>query len=196
VEPTLDWRRYDSAISNSSGYRVVGGLATDTTGLLYQGEIFAGYQTERPDQALVAGAPNTNTSVSGTVFGGRLSYLPTPFLTIRATLDETLGVSQVTNPITPQGTSTNLTTALLEADYTMSRVWMLSGRVGYTKVSYETGLPDPRHDNGWLGGLKYSYTFSPTFGVVLDYQYTKTDSNVPISGVTRSVITLSGTYRY
>src|SRR4029077_12145395 len=79
VEPTLDWRRYDSVISNSSGYRVVGGLATDTTGL-YSGEIFAGYQAERPDQTVVAGSPNTNASVSGTVFGGRLNYAPTPFL--------------------------------------------------------------------------------------------------------------------
>ena len=195
VEPTLDWRRYESTIGNSNGYRVVGGLATDKIGL-YQGEIFAGYQAERGDQALVPGSPTTNTSVNGTVFGGRLNYEPAPFLTIRATLDETLGVSQVTNAATPQGSSTNVATALLQADYAMSRVWMLSGRFGYTNIAYVTNLPDPRHDNGWLGGLKYSYTFSSNFGVSLDYQYTKLDSNVPATGLTRSLVTLSGTYRY
>src|SRR4029077_11737818 len=89
VEPTLDWRRYESAIGNSSGYRVVGGLATDKLGL-YRGEIFAGYQAQRSDQAVALGSPNTNTSASGTVFGGRLIYEPAPFLIIQASLDETL----------------------------------------------------------------------------------------------------------
>jgi hypothetical protein len=195
VEPTFDWRRYNSGIGNSNGYRVVGGLATDKIGL-FQGEIFAGYQQERADQTFVPGSPNTNTSVSGTVFGGRLNYEMTPFLTIRATLDENLGVTQVTNASTPQGASTNTALALLQADYAMSRIWTLSGRFGYTNISYVTGLPDPRHDNGWLGGLKYSYLFSQNFGVSLDYQYTKLDSNVAATGLTRSLITLSGTYRY
>jgi hypothetical protein len=195
VEPMLDWRRYASLINNSSGYRVVGGLATERLGL-YQGEIFGGYQSERGDQAVVLGVPNPNTSVSGTVIGARLKYEPTRFLRISTSLDETLGVSQVTNSLTPQGTSTKTTLALLQADYAMSRVWSVGGRFGYTDVSYVTGLANPGHSHGWLGGMKYSYTFSPNFGMTLDYQYTKLDSNVALAGVTRNMITLSGTYRY
>lgn len=195
VEPMLDWRRYALTANNSSGYRVVGGLATERVGL-YQGEIFAGYQAERGDQTIVAGVPNPSTTVSGTVLGGRLSYEPTRFLKLRATLDETLGVAQVINATTPQGTSTKTTLALLQADYAMSRVWTIGGRVGYSRVSYETNLANSGHAYGWLGGVRYSYIFSPSFAVTLDYQYTKLDSNVALAGVTRNLITLSGTYRY
>ena len=197
VEPTLDWRSYQSGISNSNGYRVVGGLATATDQLsLYRGEIYAGVQAERGNQAVVSGSPNTNTSVSGTVVGARLNYEMTRFLRIYASLDETLGVSQVTDASTPQGTSTKATTALLQADYAMSAVWTVGGRVGYSEVSYETGLINPRHDNGWLGGIKYTYLFSPNLRAILDYQYTKVNSNVPLTAVTRNLITLSAAYRY
>lgn len=195
VEPTFDWRRYASMANNSNGYRVVGGLATERVGL-FQGEIFGGYQEERGDQTVVSGVPNLAMSIGGTVFGGRVTYDPTRFLKIRASLDETLGVSQVINSSTPQGTSTKTTLALLQADYAMSRVWGLSGRVGFTEVSYVSNAASPGHTNGWLAGVKYTYTFSPSFGVALDYQYTKLESNVPLSGVSRNLITLSGTYRY
>ncbi len=193
VEPTLDWRRYTVTTSNSNGYRVVGGLATDRLGL-YRGEIFAGYQAQRSDQAVVLGS--ASTSVSGTVFGGRLIYEPTRFLTIRASLDETLGVSQVTDASAPPGTSTRMTTAMLQADYAMSRVWTVGGRIGYINTSFVTGLTDPRHDNSWLAGIKYSYTFSPNLGLTLDYQYINLDSSIPLVGFSRNVVTLSGTYKY
>ena len=192
VEPTLDWRRYTVTTSNSNGYRVVGGLATDRLGL-YRGELFAGYQAQRSDQAVVAG---TSTSVNGAVVGGRLIYEPTRFLTIRASLDETLGVSQVNDATAPPGTSTRMTTAMLQADYAMSRVWTASGRVGYINTSFVTGLTDPRHDNALLVGVKYIYVFSPNFGLTLDYQYISLDSNVPMVGLARNLITLSGTYKY
>jgi hypothetical protein len=194
VEPTLDWRRYSVTTSNSNGYRVVGGLATNRLGL-YRGEIFAGYQAQRSDQAVLA-SPSASSSISSTVLGGRLSYEPTRFLTIRALLDETLGISQVTDASAPPGTSTRMTTAMLQVDYAMSRVWTVSGRLGYINTLFVTGLTDPRHDNSWLAGIKYNYVFSPNFGLTLDYQYINLDSNVPMVGLTRNLVTLSGTYKY
>jgi hypothetical protein len=201
VEPMLDWRRYDSAIGNSSGYRVVGGLATDQLGL-FRGEIFGGYQAENIDQIIVSGVPNSNSSISGSIFGGRIIYEAEKFLTLRASLDEILGLSQVNSASSPSGTLTRMTSALVQADYAMSAFWTLSGRVGYITVSAAApGLANPQHDNAWLAGMKYSYTFSPNFGVALDYQYTNlnsnvTNSNVTLGGFTRNLITLSGTYRY
>ncbi len=96
----------------------------------------------------------------------------------------------------PQGRWTKTTLAFLQADYAMSRGWTFGGGVGYSRVSYETNLANSGHAYGWLGGVRYSYIFSPSFAVTLDYQYTKLDSNVALAGVTRNLITLSGTYRY
>lgn len=192
VEPTLDWRRYDAGAGDSNGYRTVAGIATDRIGL-YRGEIFAGYQSQRSEQVI---SGNPSWSGHGTVFGARVTYEPTRFLAIRAVVDETLGVSQVNDPTVPAGTLTRLLSALLQADYTMARDWTLSGRYGYINTSYLSDFGGSRHDDGWLAGLKYSYTSSANLGIAVEYQYIVLNPNGLNAGFTRNVITLSGTYRY
>ena len=191
VEPTFNWQRYSASAGDSTGYRVVSGIATDRIGF-YQGEIFAGYQGQRTSQ--LTGA--SDLTIGGAVIGARLMYEATRFLTLRASLDETLGISQVNSPTAPIGTPSRQTMAVLDAVYTLTRDMIVSGRAGYVNNAYQGTFAGKRQDDGWLAGLKFMYAFNKNFGIAVDYQYTELNSNVTNSGFVRNVITLSGTYKY
>jgi hypothetical protein len=183
AEPSLDWRRFNNASLDSSGYRVIGGLGSDQIGL-FRGEIFAGYQAQRFER------PGLGTN-GGEIFGGRLYYYPTRYWTLNASVDETLGVS--TTALSPLGTPTKIVTALLESKYSLTRDWSASARFGYTRAQY---VGTPRLDNGWLAGIGLAYSFWRNIGVVIDYQFTKLDSDLPLSSYSRNVITLALSYKY
>lgn len=191
VEPTINWQQYSASGGDSTGYRVVSGIATGQIGL-YRGEIFAGYQEQRTSRT----AGVADLTMGGAVVGARLTYEPTRFLTIRATLDETLGVSQVNDPTAPFGTPTQQNKAVLDAAYAITRDWIVSGRVGYVNNAYHETFAGKRQDDGWLAGLRWMYNFNRNFGVALDYQHTELTSNVANSGYARNVVTLSTTYKY
>jgi hypothetical protein len=185
VDSSADQRKYDTAAYDGNVYRIVGGLGSDQISL-FRGEIFVGYQTAKQDVP-VLGSPGHN------VFGGRITYLPTRYWTIRASLDETLGISTIPTATSPLGTSTRVTTALLQSDYSLSRVWTAGARFGYVETQY-TGTP--RVDNAWLAGASFNYNFWRNMTLTIDYQFTKQDSNVPLNNFTRNVVTAGATYRY
>ena len=191
VEPTYNWQRYSASAGESTGYRVVGGIATDRIGL-YRGEIFAGYQEQRTNQGIGA----SDLTMGGAVIGARVTYEPTRYLTLRATVDETLGISQVNDPTAPVGTPTRQTTAVLDAAYTLLRDWTVSARGGYINNAYHETFAGQRQDEGWLAGVRCMYNFNRNFGIALDYQRTELNSNVANSGFARNLVTLSGTYKY
>ncbi len=191
VEPTVNWQEYSARAGDSTGYRVVSGISTDRIGL-YRGEIFAGYQEQRTSQ----GANTTDLTMGGAVIGARLTYEPTRFLMFRATVDETLGVSQLNDPTSPVGTPLRQTTAVLDTTYLVTRDLMVSVRGGYINNAYHATFAGQRQDDGWLAGVKGMYNFNRNFGIALDYQHTELNSNVANSGFYRNLVTLSGTYRY
>jgi hypothetical protein len=191
VEPTFNWLQYAGVAGDSTSYRVVSGIATSQIGL-YRGEIFAGYQEQRTTQAI----SSTGLTIGGAVIGGRLTYEPTRFLTLRASLDETLGISQTNDPTAPIGTPTRQTMAVLDAAYTMRQDLIVMVRAGYVNNAYHPTFAGTRADDGWLAGLKWMYNFNRNFGIAFDYQHTELTSNVVNSGYARNVVTLSTTYRY
>jgi hypothetical protein len=192
-EGSVDQRNYAASQLDSSGYRVVGGIGTDQIGLI-RGELFGGYQAE--DYSFT---PLKN--VSGSVFGGSVYYYPLPYLALRGSVNETIGVSLLTPvpgvvgttvPGIP-GTSTKADTALVQASYALAREWGVVGRFGFVRTNYTDVV---RTDNAWVAGATLTYSVWQNFGITLDYQYMQETSNVPLQSFIREVVTLGGTYRY
>jgi hypothetical protein len=186
TEASFDDRKYAAGTFDSHGYRVLGGVGSDQIGL-FRGALYGGYQAEQFDLAALG-------TVGGPVFGGNLSYYLTRYLTIRGSVDETLGVSLLASaPGSPFGTATRVTSALLEAGYAIDPAWTASARAGYISTAY---VDNPRIDTAWTAGGTLTYSVWRNFGLTLDYQYTRLFSNIPLQGFTRNVVTLGGTYRY
>ncbi len=132
--------------------------------------------------------------VSTPEFGGALYYYPTPALTLKASADETIGVSILNStPGAPFGTATKVVTGVLQASYALDPAWSASGRGGYIRTDY---VDDTRIDDAWMVGCTLTYSVWQNFGLAFDYQYTQLISNAPLQSFTRSVVTLGGTYRY
>jgi hypothetical protein len=185
AEGSGDWRRYQSSLLDSSGYRVIGGLATGQIGLL-QGEVYGGYQAENYDNSTAIG---TNKSP---VLGAKVSYFPTPYWTLRVAVDETLGVAAVMTPTTPV-TAMTVTQAALYSDWGLWRFWTVTARAGYDHATY---VNSPRIDNAWFAGGRIGYEFWANLGISLDYQYSRLNSNVVINSYNQNRVFLGMLYRY
>jgi hypothetical protein len=205
VQGSGDWRRYAAGdVFDSNGYRVVGGVATPQVGLL-QGEVYGGYQAERYDNGLFS-------TVSSSVYGGKLSYFPTRYWTIKLRVDRTISVSTLApaptvglvapaSPVigtavfgTPLlGTPMTVTTARLETDWGLWRLVSVSGRFGYDHATYTDSF---RVDEAWYAGTKFNFNVWQAIGLSLDYQYTRLNSNVPLNSYYKNVIMLGAMYRY
>jgi hypothetical protein len=185
TEGSLDRRNYSTSQFNSSGYRAVGGIGSDQIGL-FKGELFGGYQAEQYDFAPLG-------SVASSVFGGSVYYYPLPELTIRASVNQSLGVSLLSQLPGTLGTSTKADTALLQATYSLAKEWNVSARFGYIRTSY---TDVSRIDNAWTAGATISYSVWQNLGITLDYQYVQLASTAPLQSFTRNVVTLGLTYKY
>ena len=186
------WQRFTNSIFDTNGYRVIGGIGTDDRSSLFRGEIYGGYWAQNLDNqdVLPSGiAGNTNTPV----FGGRLSYYPTRYWTFIASVDQTLGLSTFLTPTIPQGTSSVVTTALLQTTYGISRAWSVGARFGYTRADW---IGIDRLDNGWLAGSSFNYEIWRNLSLTLDYQYQTLKSNLAFENFTRNIYTAGVTYKY
>src|SRR5262249_20728963 len=119
-------QRFDNSLFNTNGYRVIGGVGRNDPSGLFRGEVYGGYQFQHQEQQFVPfgvpvvpvlGPQDTSTGV----FGGRLSYYPTPYWTIIAQVDEILGMATTLSATTPFGIPTRTITAILQTTYGLSR---------------------------------------------------------------------------
>lgn len=186
VEGSLDRRDYDSSALSSSGYRVVGGLGSDQIGL-FRGEIYGGYQAEDFESAAIGTAGSA-------VFGGRIYYYPVPELTLSLAADRTIGASLLAaTPTSPAGVSTEVTSALFKADYSIAPEWTATARAGYIHTDF---LGAGRRDDAWTIGPTITYSVWQNFGISFDYQHLELRSNAVGQGFSRDVATLGLTYKY
>lgn len=186
VEPSVNWRRFDQQSGfDSRGYRVVGGVGSDRISL-FRGELFAGYQQQNFESAVFG-------SVGGGVFGGRLFWYPTRALTLGVQVDQTIGESTAASLATPLGSATRNTASQFKVDYALARAWSATARLGHEHVTYVDG---PRRDNRWLAGATVNYDVMRNFGVALDYQYARVESNQAFASYDKNVVTLGATYKY
>jgi hypothetical protein len=185
-EAAVDQRNYVTNALDSHGYRMVGGIGTDQIGLI-RGEIYGGYQAELFDLAAFS-------NVDSAVFGGSLRYSPSHGLTLSASVDRLLGISQsAISPASPFGAATIVTTSLLKATYSIASEWSASARFGYIQTEY---VGSPEHDNAWSAGATISHSVWKNLSVTLDYQFMQTSSNAWSQNFTRNVITLGASYKY
>ena len=136
---------------DTTAYRVIGGIGTRQFGL-FRASAYFGYQGSD-----TSGFP----SAGGNVFGGALTYYPTPLWTISANFDETINIaSPLASPstqaltlpvITPLqisvSSSTQTTATSLHSTYEISPQWTASGLFGYTRVQY---LGTMQWQNAWI----------------------------------------------
>ena len=121
------------------------------------------------------------------VFGGRLSYYPTPYWTLVASVDETLGMSTFSSFSTPAGIPNLSTTAILQTTYGLSRQWSVGARFGYTRADY---IGFDRLDNGWMAGASFNYEIWRNLALTLDYQYTTVQLECGVRPILRATSTL------
>ena len=183
------------APSRTSSYRVVGGLGTRRIGL-FQAVAYAGYQS----------SDFQNGNAAGDIYGGRLSYEPTRYWTLGASVEQIINIASGTtdtniaqvisipSPILiSAGSSTRTTTAALDSSYTISKEWSLFGRFGYTQVEY---LDTPRLDEAWLADLVLRYELMRNLTLSWQYQYASVVSNVPSFNTQKNLVTGSATYKF
>jgi hypothetical protein len=166
VEPGGAFQDYRIFRSDTAGYSIVSGLGSDQIGL-WRGEIYSGYQRQSSVYGLFG-------AVASPDFGARLFYYPTPYLTITATADETLGSAIPNSSLPIVGPATRSFQAKLQGDYGFSPYWTASLRGGYGETNY-AGLP--RIDTAWTAGVGASYTFWRNVALTFDYQFMRTDTN-------------------
>lgn len=181
---------------DSTAYRVVGGIGTRQFGQ-FRASLYFGYQGS---QASGSG------SAGGEVYGGSLTYYPTPDWTIRASVDETTNISSQTSPSTqalnlpvptpvqiPVSSSTNITAITLRPEYRIAPQWTVSGLFGYTQVEYPGS---PFWDNAWLADATLRYDIWRNLTLTLEYQYASIVSNAPMSTANRNLIVMHASYKF
>jgi len=202
VEPALDLRRYENSISDTNGYRIIGGFGSDLVSL-FRGEVYGGYQSQSSEQNFLGG------TVSKPTYGARLLYYPTPYLTFTATVDQTLAAAAAPTALATrlgQWSPASLNTqSKLQVDYAFSPFWTAYVRGGYGETRWTNSL---RGDTAWAAGVGVNYTFWRNMAITLDYQFQKTSSNagglfnvLGFSnstgwGYVQNVVSAGVTYRY
>ncbi len=181
VEGGGDNRAFSNRTLSSNGYRVTTGLGIDQAGFI-RGEIYGGFQ-----QQDFRNAANLGEKGNGLV-GFRMEYFPRPELTFRASVDQSIGATQLATP-----TSTQVTSVLGSVDYSISRQWSTTARAGYIHSDFIGGN---RTDDAWTVGATLNYSIVRNIDATLDFQHLELGSNTAGQSFNRDVATIGVTYRY
>jgi Putative beta-barrel porin 2 len=188
VEPSYNWHQYNDSSLDSQGYRAVLGLGSDRIGL-FQGEIYGGWAVQKFVNPLFG-------ELSIPVYGGRVSWYPTPFVTVTARADVSFGTTDfAVAGFTPSSTGTivgsnaaftpnstdKVTTVGLNATWDFSRLFAFSATVQNQQLDY---LGSFRKDDIVSGSVGVTYKIWEKFGVQFTYtrqQLFSNDPNAPYS---------------
>lgn len=184
-------------IPDSQVYRAVGGLGTRQVGL-FRASVYFGRQGSDSVGSPWAG---------GNVYGGVLSYYPTPVWTLSASIDRTINIAPgqtsptnfaITIPVptplqVPLSSSSAITATTVRSDYKISEQWSTSGTLGYTHVQ---DIGTPTWDDAWLADIVLRYEMWRDLTLSLEYQYSTILTNVPLQNANRDLVTMSAVYRF
>ena len=159
---------YDAAVDDNGldrdneGYEIRAGARLDFTGLLF-GDVFVGYLNRDYEGA-------TLSSVDTIVGGLDLTWNVTPLTTVKG------GFSREVAETTLTAASGTLTTEYrVSADHELLRNLILSARASMSTEEFE-GVS--REDDYIKAGFGAKYMLNRNFSLVLDYDYSRRDSNV------------------
>lgn len=185
VEPSVNWGQFQATNLNSNGYQVVGGLGTSRISL-FNGEIYAGTLTEHFSD------PLTPTLTRG-IYGGRVSWYPTRFVTVTGSLDQTLGTSDFSSSVFQSGSATKVNASKLLANWSIRRDVTLEGSLEFRKYEY---LSSPRLDDLSIFGFKATYMLTERLGATLDFSHAILTSNVSGVAYNRNFVSLGATSKF
>jgi len=187
VEAGGDARRYHgTSFFDTNAYRVVAGLSSDLIGL-FRGEAYGGLQQQFSTQHVFG-------TLTAPAYGGRITYYPTQYLTIAASVDDSFGSAGGSGAGSALTANSTTLQARLQADYAMFEYWRASARGGYADTHYSGS---PLFTEAWLAGAGVSYSFWRNFALTLDYQFTRTSSTgVGALSYTDNLLSAGVTYHY
>jgi Putative beta-barrel porin 2 len=180
----------------SSSFSARGGIGTRQIGLFSASGYFGRQGSEEQNSG----------SAGGNIYGGKLSYFPTPDLTFNVAFDEIINISSETGTsnlaislptptalVIPIGASTRISSYSLQASYTISNQWSAFGNFGYVRTDYIDGSG---FENAWLadGVLRYAMTRDIT--LEWEYQYSSIVSNLPLTSSKRNYAVMRATHKF
>jgi hypothetical protein len=183
--------------SNSNAYRIIGGIGTRQFGL-FRASAYFGHQ---------GSATTGSTSAGGNVYGGALSYYPTPVWTVSANVDETinlappgappstqaLGTPAITPLQIPLSSSTRITSASLNSSYIISPQWTVNSLFAFTHIE---NIGSPIWDDSYVADASLRYNIWRNMTLAWEYQFASIVSNAPLTSANRNLITMSATYKF
>lgn len=186
-----------SPTPNSDVYRVVGGLGTRQFGLFRTSGYF-GYQGSQSVGSLPAG---------GNVYGGSLTYYPTPLWTVGANMDftvnlapsgavastEALSTPAATPLQVPLSSSSQITVLSLHSQYAITPQWTATGLFSYSNVK---SLGSPTWEDAWIAAATLSYAVRRDLTLTWQYQYGSIVSNETLTNATRNFVSMSAAYKF
>jgi hypothetical protein len=183
--------------------RWLAGLGSARVGL-FRASLYAGHQGSQSDDPVEG-----SQTAGGIIYGGKIAYYPTPFLTVSLAVDETENLSSgsstscplalasstaATTPI-PVSTcaSTRLTSVSVPVAFKLWKEWSAYARLDYERIEH---LVTPELDTAWVASAGFRYELQRNWMFTIDYQHTWSLSDVPLVGYTRNFITAGTTYRF
>ena len=185
VEPSVNSGKFRNSNLNSNGYQIVGGLGTARISL-FNGEIYAGTLSEHFSDPLT---PNLTRGI----FGGKISWYPTRFVTLTGSYDQSLGTSDFSPTLFSTGSVTKIDTAKLLASWSVLRNVTLEGNLTFQHYEY---LNSPRLDESAQYGMKTTYMLTPKLGVYLEYNYVQLTSNTAGVAYNRNLVSLGASSKF
>jgi Putative beta-barrel porin 2 len=178
-------------------YSATAGIGTRQVGL-FRGNLYAGYQGSRTDGASAAG---------GEVFGGSLTYYPTPLWTVAANFAETINLAPsgaaasnfalstgVPNALQiPLTASTQTAASTLSSTYKLTPQWTVNGTLGYTHAQY---LGSQAWDDSYFTDVILRYDILRDLTLSWEYRYTSIVSDVPSTSAASNFLTMSAQYKF
>jgi Putative beta-barrel porin 2 len=178
-------------------YRAIAGLGTRQFGL-FRGSAYFGHQGSQSSGSQPAG---------GNVYGGSVSYYPTPIWTLSANLDVTINLAPSgsspstlalttpsTNPLqVPLSSSSNITVTSVKSEYIIRPDWTANTLISYSHVEY---LGAPTWEDVWaaIGSLRYD--MRRDLSLTWQYQYSSIVSNLPLTNANRNFVSMTASYKF
>jgi hypothetical protein len=186
--------------NSTTSYRVIGGLGTRQFGL-FRSSVYFGHQGSEG-----SGGTGNSITAGGDVYGGMLSYYPTPRWTLTGTVDKTTNISPqasatnlaltlpaITPVQVPLGISTHVTSASIQSNYEFTPQWFSTLQLAYTRIEY---IDSPRLDNAWVLDATLRYDVWRNMSLTWEYRYRSILSNAPLASATSNYATMGATYKF